>query len=291
MVDASPTDDDAYVGWADRLAAFLARENDSQHMEFGYANLAIRGKLLADVTGRQLDDALALQPDLVSIVAGGNDCLRPQADLDALADDLERAVVRIRETGADVLMATSCDPTWAPFLKVIGRRVAIHTANVWGIAARHDAFVLDTWTLRSLRDVRMWGPDRLHLSTLGHQRVAAQAAWTLGLRDGDRDWAVPLPPAPPLTRLEAAQGHAAWARTHLAPWIERRLKHQSSGDHRLAKRPELSPVSVDDAIPHDPEDSAATDRLNSDQFSSARTAAMKASTSDSVVSNEHIQRT
>lgn len=244
MVDPSPTDEDAYVGWADRLAAVLAAENAAAGVPFGYANLAIRGKLLADVTGRQTDAALALRPDLVSIVAGGNDCLRPHADLDALADELEATVARIRAAGADVLMATSCDPTWAPVLKVIGRRVAIHTANVWGIAQRHGAYVLDTWTLRSLRDVRMWGPDRLHLSTLGHQRVAEQAAWTLGLRDGARDWAVPLPPAPALTRRQGAQGHAAWARTHLVPWVERRLKHVSSGDDRTAKRPQLQPVTA-----------------------------------------------
>lgn len=245
MVDPSPTDDE-YVGWADRLAAALAAENAAASVDFGYANLAVRGKLLADVTGKQVDAALQLQPDLVSIVAGGNDCLRPHADLNALADELEAAVQRIRATGADVLMATSCDPTWAPFLKVVGRRVAIHSLNVWGIAQRHGAFVVDTWTLRSLRDVRMWGPDRLHLSTLGHQRVAEQAAWTLGLRHGQCDWAVPLPPAPELSRVEAAQEHAAWARTHLKPWVERRIKHTSSGDNRSAKRPDLEPVSTED---------------------------------------------
>lgn len=249
MVDPSPTVEGEYVGWADRLAAVLAAENSSAGTDFGYANLAVRGKLLADVTGPQVDAALALQPDLVSIVAGGNDCLRPHADLDALADELDSAVARIRATGADVLMATSCDPTWAPFLKVVGRRVAIHSLNVWGIAQRHGAFVLDTWTLRSLRDVRMWGPDRLHLSTLGHQRVAEQAAWALGLRDGERDWAVPLAPAPGLTRLETAQGHAAWARIHLTPWVQRRIKHESSGDNRTAKRPSLQPfaASAEDA--------------------------------------------
>lgn len=244
MVDPSPTQDDVYVGWADRLAAAMADENASAGAEFGYANLAIRGKLLADVTDRQVDLALEQHPDLVSIVAGGNDCLRPKADLDALADQLEAAVQRVRATGADVLLATSFDPGWAPVMRVVQRRAAVHSANVWGIAQRHDAFVLDMWTLRSLRDARMWGQDRLHLSPLGHERVAAQAAWTLGIRDGERDWAIPLPPAPPLSRLEAAQDHAAWARTHLLPWVERRLKHTSSGDNRSAKRPVVAPISA-----------------------------------------------
>ena len=83
-------------------------------VDFGYANLAVRGRKLADVVGPQLEDALSLQPDLVSIVGGGNDILRPKADLDGLAARLEAAVARIRATGADVLMATPVDPADAP---------------------------------------------------------------------------------------------------------------------------------------------------------------------------------
>ncbi|NNG37801.1 SGNH/GDSL hydrolase family protein [Flexivirga sp. ID2601S] len=250
MVDPSPTRTDEYVGWADRLAACLADRNASAGKDFGYANLAIRGKLLADVTGRQLQGALELQPDLISIVAGGNDCLRPKADLDALADELEGAVATARATGADVLLCSSFDPSAAPLVRKARPRAAIHSANVWAIGQRHGAYVVDLWTLRSLRDPRMWGIDRLHLSTQGHQRVAAQAAWTLGLREGDRDWAVPLPPAPPLGRLEAARGHATWAREYLAPWLQRRLQGRSSGDGRSAKRPQLQPFSPEEAV-HD----------------------------------------
>ena len=80
MSDPDPSTPDAYVGWADRLATLLAPHVE----EFSYANLAVRGRKLADVTGPQLDAALALEPDLVSIVGGGNDLLRPRADVDAL---------------------------------------------------------------------------------------------------------------------------------------------------------------------------------------------------------------
>ena len=83
MSDADPRVPDRFVGWADRLAAHLAAVVAGE--DFGYANLAVRGRLLADIAGRQVDDALALGPDLVSIVGGGNDILRPKADIDALA--------------------------------------------------------------------------------------------------------------------------------------------------------------------------------------------------------------
>ena len=97
MSDPDPEIPDRYVGWADRLAVDLARYASDAGHQFGYANLAVRGRLLADIVGPQLDAALALEPDLVSIVGGGNDILRPSADVDALAGKLEDAVVRIRD--------------------------------------------------------------------------------------------------------------------------------------------------------------------------------------------------
>ena len=103
MSDPDPVTTGAYVGWADRLATSLADLAEADGRDFGYANLAIRGRLLADITQRQLPEALDLEPDLVSIVGGGNDILRPRADIDSLAVQLEEAVMRIRATGADVL--------------------------------------------------------------------------------------------------------------------------------------------------------------------------------------------
>lgn len=238
MVDEHPDDPGAYVGWADRLAAQLA----SDTTDFGYANLAIRGRLVADVVGPQLDAALELGPDLVSIVGGGNDIMRPKADLDLIADSLEDAVARLRATGAEVLMATMADPAGAPVLRRMRGRIAAHNANIWGVAQRQGAHVLDLWGLRPLRDARMWGTDRIHLSTAGHERVAAQAYWTLGHRDEEREWATPLPPAPPLGRREALAGHAAWAREYAAPWVQRRIQGRSSGDTVTPKRPRIEPL-------------------------------------------------
>ncbi|NHN55574.1 SGNH/GDSL hydrolase family protein [Calidifontibacter sp. DB0510] len=242
MSDADPAAENAYVGWADRLAARLAAENASAAKDFGYANLAVRGRLLGDVVGPQLDAALEMRPDLVSIVGGGNDILRPKADLDRIADRLEEAVIRVRSTGADVLLATTADPGNAPVLKKVRPRTAIHTANVWAIAQRQGAHVLDIWSMRVLRDSRMWAADRLHLSTEGHIRVAAQAWWALGFREGQRDWTDPLPPAPPLSRRDSLQANAVWAKEYLAPWVQRRLQGRSSGDEVTPKRPTLGPI-------------------------------------------------
>jgi lysophospholipase L1-like esterase len=241
MCDPDPDRHDAYVGWADRLAARLAAHARAHGRPFGYANLAVRGRLLADIVGPQLDEALTMEPDLVSIVGGGNDILRPRADLDALAGRLESAVARVRQAGADVLLATPVDPREAPLVRHTRGRAAVHAANIFAIARRHDAYVIDQWSMASLRDWRMWAEDRIHMTSEGHRRVALNALWALGFPD-DEDWRAPLPAAPQLSRRETARANAAWARTYVAPWVQRRLRGRSSGDAVAAKRPDLVPV-------------------------------------------------
>lgn len=238
MCDDDPEAPDRFVGWADRLATLLAPHT----VEFGYANLAVRGRLLADVAGPQTGAALLLQPDLVSIVGGGNDILRPRADLDALAAQLEEAVVRLRAGGADVLMATPTDPRDAPVIKATRGRMAIFTAHVWKIAQRHGCYVLNQWSLDFLRDWRMWSQDRIHMTSEAHRRVALAAYATLGHDPTDADWQVPLPPQPQPGRLEVMRDNAQWARVHAGPWVQRRLQGRSSGDSVLPKRPVVTPV-------------------------------------------------
>jgi lysophospholipase L1-like esterase len=247
MADPDPARANSYVGWADRLAAHLAPLAPDQHKAnedstFGYANLAVRGRLLVDIAGRQVDSALALRPDLVSIVGGGNDILRPKADIDALAARLEDAVARLRASGADVLLATPSDPRDAPLIKASRGRAATYTAHIWSIARRHDAHVIDLWGMAALRDWRMWAPDRIHLTPEGHRRVALNAFTTLGFTASDAGWAIPLPPAAPISRTETARANAQWAREYVGPWVQRRLRGQSSGDAISAKRPTVTPL-------------------------------------------------
>ncbi len=242
MSDADPDQPGQYLGWSDRLAVHLSGYAAQAGDPFGYANLAVRGRLLSDVVGPQLDAALALEPDLVSIVGGGNDILRPTADVDALAAQLEVAVARIRATGADVLMATPVDPAEAPIVKATRGRVGAYSAFIWGIAQRHGARVLDQWSLTALRDWRLWADDRIHMTSEGHRRVALAAMYSLGHETDESDWRTPLPAGPVTGRRDAAAANARWAREYLAPWVRRRLRGQSSGDLVEPKRPQIIPL-------------------------------------------------
>ncbi|GAB77918.1 Lysophospholipase L1 [Austwickia chelonae] len=246
MCDPDPDNPGEYLGWADRLAAMLAQVARREGAELGYANLAVRGRLLADITDRQLPAALDLRPDLISIVGGGNDILRPRADMDDLAARLEKAAAQARATGADVLLATPTDPAGAPLLRHVRGRHAIHTANIWTIARRHGCHVIDQWGMDALKDWRMWAEDRIHMTDEGHRRVALNAFTALGYSAEDTSWDAPLPPAPPIGMTERLRAERDWVNLHLRPWVHRRLTGRSSGDHRTAKRAELLRYRTDD---------------------------------------------
>lgn len=225
-------------GWADRLALALSeRQLVDGGARLEYANLAVRGRLLGPILDEQLPAALEAGADLVSVVGGGNDLLRPNADPDRLAARLERGVRTARAAGADVLLATGTDTRRAPLLAAIRPKVAVYNAHIWSIARRNGAAVLDVWGLRALQDWRMWAEDRIHLSPEGHHRVAQAALVALGLTPDDAAWLRPLPPGTPVPVREQWRTDAAWLRREVGPWAARHLRGRSSGDGRVAKRP------------------------------------------------------
>ncbi|TRW45385.1 SGNH/GDSL hydrolase family protein [Georgenia yuyongxinii] len=229
-------------GWADLLAQRLAERRAAAGAgPVEYANLAVRGRLLGEIVQEQLPAALAHAPDLISLVGGGNDLLRPGADPDVLAARLERAVRQVRAAGCDVLLATGMD-TRATALRTTRSRVAVFNAHVWSVARRHGAHVVDVWGLRALQDWRMWAPDRIHLTTAGHERVTQAALVALGLGADDPAWEDPLTPLPPVARTARWRGDLGWVRQYAGPWAVRRLRGRSSGDARQPKRPEPGAV-------------------------------------------------
>jgi lysophospholipase L1-like esterase len=227
---------DGHRGWADRVAEVLAAQVD----DFAYANLAVRGKLIGQVVADQLEPALALKPDLVTFSAGGNDVIRPGGDPDLVAQQFEDAVVRLSSQGATVLVFTGIDTNFTPVFRGIRGRVAIYNENIRAIADRHDCVVADQWALKEVQDMRFFDDDRLHYNTLGHHEIARMVLRALNVPNELQP--MQPDPLPRLSWREARGNDLVWAREHLMPWVLRRLRHQSSGDHVSAKRPDAMPV-------------------------------------------------
>ncbi|MGN6428237.1 SGNH/GDSL hydrolase family protein [uncultured Leifsonia sp.] len=241
LCDPSPARPGSWLGWADRLAGILDGDAHLAGHGLEFANLAVRGRRIADVVGDQVPHALTLRPDLVSVLIGGNDLMSPSADPDDLADRLASGVARLRAGGATVLLANLFDPQFAFFLKPFRGRAAVFNANVWSIARDHGAVVLDVWGVREFQEAGMWAADRVHLSARGHRLLASRAAHTLGV------------PYAEITATATAEGHPepadelpfrTWLRVHALPWAARRLRHISAGDGLGPKLPEPAPVTA-----------------------------------------------
>ncbi|SCC49899.1 SGNH/GDSL hydrolase family protein [Arthrobacter sp. NIO-1057] len=232
-------------GWADRVAEVLCTQGDWE-----YANLAVRGKKIGQVINQQLDQGLSMKPDLVSIYAGGNDILRPTADLDALMRGYEGIVRRFTEAGSTVLLFTGFDTVESPLFSKTRPRTAIYNEKVREIADAHGAIVADYWRWREFSDVRYWAVDRLHMNELGHGLMASKVLGVLAehqITDGDWSQLIQAPVLPELavnSRGEKLKAELGWAREHLAPWIKRRLTGTSSGDTLSAKYPQYLQLSA-----------------------------------------------
>jgi lysophospholipase L1-like esterase len=236
LEDPSPAGD-GYFGFADRLALRLAREQPG----LLYANLGIRGRKMRQIREEQLAPALALEPDLVSIVGGLNDILRPRIDFNAVLGEFEQMVAAFDGSGATVLGVTFPDAAQImPAARLARSRVSMLNKALRSIAERHGMVLADL-ERRGVVDRRLWSVDRLHANSAGHARIAAAMSVALGLEPDEDPWA-PLPPADRVPRAQAITGELAWMGRHMAPWIVRRVRGRSSGDGITAKRPLLTPV-------------------------------------------------
>jgi len=216
-------------GWADLVAAGLAA---GEGKPVSYANLAIRGRLLQPIVTEQLDAALALDPPptLLSLNGGGNDMMRPGADMRPLIDLTEVAVRRCLDAGVRVLLLSGADPSGGlPFGGMIRKRGEVLTAAVAEFAARYDIVFVDMFHDVEIRKPGYWSPDRLHLNSNGHRRVASRVLTALG----HETEAHVVDPGPAGRRSVLAE--ARYYREHVLPWIGRRLRGESSGDSRSAK--------------------------------------------------------
>jgi len=232
--------DGRHVGWADRVAATMARTSP----DLQYANLAVRGRLISQVAAEQVPVACDLKPDLVTFAAGVNDALRRSYDVHACATHLENSVSALRGTGADVVLFAFGDPSRrSTVMGSVSSRIAQANAATRAIAEEYGCRVVDFWGVAAFDDDVYWDEDRLHLSPRGHALAARAALETLGL--GDDSWRTPMASSDPPGFLARAGGHASWLGRHFGPWVTRRVRGQSSGDGLVAKRPSWGPPPPD----------------------------------------------
>jgi lysophospholipase L1-like esterase len=227
-----PTPDGRSRGWADRFAEEIARRQGGLR----YANLAVRGRLTGEVVTTQLRPAIALAPDLASVVVGMNDLIRPAVNLAKVCRLFDHLVASLARTGAEVLTATLPDPgVVSPLPRLVrwrfSARIRHYNEHVQRTSQRYGAHCLDLAGCAAA-DPAGWSEDRLHPGPYGHQRVADEF---LHLLTGSRSAVVvdrPVAVAAP----NGLRDQVRWVVDKAGPWMWR---HLTKGTPPLVAAPKL----------------------------------------------------
>lgn len=229
-----------YRGWTDLTATKLAAVTP----ELEYANLAVRGRRLDQILTEQVPVAVRQRPDLVTLFGGGNDLL--QSRWQSTARSLDATVSALAEVAGTVVLFTLPNIARLPGLGRLRSRVDQLNDLIVETATRYNTMVVDVREDPYCDDERLYGPDRLHLGALGHQRVAAHLLAALNVPSAP-DWLAPPPPVVQEPLWRTASRHAAWLRRHVYPAVHdivrNKLIGRQPGDGFAPKRPELAPVT------------------------------------------------
>jgi lysophospholipase L1-like esterase len=160
---------DSEPRWADVVAAELGPA-------VRYLNLAEVGATSADVESHQLPAALALRPDLVSLVCGANDVLlsvRP--DPDGYARRLARMIDGLRPAA----VFTGTYPSFSRYLDLRPRTRArvdegmrLVNEAIRAVARERDVLLIEGVQAPSSVGRESFAEDGFHPSPEGHRRTA-----------------------------------------------------------------------------------------------------------------------
>ena len=219
-------------GWADRVAEALARDTPG----WEYANLAIRSKRLRHIIAEQIEPALAMEPTLITLYAGGNDVMDVGTSITSILDQYEFLVSRLTESEATILLFTGYDVEVSPLLAPLRRKNHAYNLGIKAIAAKYGATVVDYAALQAYANPRMWCSDRLHMSKRGHKYLAAHVLEVLQVSHGIVLKEKSHPPK--LTWKQRGHGHYLWVAQWVVPLIGRKIRRTTLGDALTPRWPE-----------------------------------------------------
>lgn len=228
-----------YRGWSRRLAERIADEQGG----LLYANFGVRGLTTRQILDQQLDPAVALNPDLVTVFSGTNDVIGRRFDARPIAQEMEHIQRSFVDLGATVLTFTLPDLTpIMPIARWIAPRIREMNEAVRWSTSRTGATLLDFALYPVATDPRLWHEDRLHANALGHTRIAEALAFALGLRGTDDSWGRDLPPLGPRTMAQKVTAELSWWRRYMLPWVGMGVGARFIPGNRVPRVPTLAPV-------------------------------------------------
>lgn len=178
-----PADGYRDMSFAERIGHALA----ATHAGFAYVNLARSDARLRDVYDGQLEEALRFDPDVVLVVAGGNDALRADFDAARARVELVDVLAALRTAGAQPVTVGLFDLPRsglvpAPHAVAMAERFDRLDAVTRAVAAEQDAIHVNTHHHPLAADPGIFSADGIHANARGH--AVAAAAIATALADG-----------------------------------------------------------------------------------------------------------
>jgi lysophospholipase L1-like esterase len=165
-------------GWPKRVADGL----QAVDLALEFFNLGKRYLTARQIRDTQLAPALELKPDLVTVVAGGNDMLAQTFEPESIAADLDLMIGELLNAGATVYICSMWDVIRAPILPdqmkdFLRDRFYAFNDMIRSVAARHagaPGFVFDDAERDEAGlDPRNYSSDLQHLNSRGFAVMAA----------------------------------------------------------------------------------------------------------------------
>ncbi|MCO1656233.1 SGNH/GDSL hydrolase family protein [Pseudonocardia humida] len=164
--------------WGDRVADALRRV----HPDLAYLNTGTVGATSSRILAEQQERVRAFAPDLAHVACGANDLWRDEPDFGRIEARMRQVYALAAESGALLTTFTLGRAFATAAFPDLPERV--HTLNdvIRGIAADHDAVLVDMSDHPVNDRATLLSADRIHFSTAGQAVLAAEVVRGLAAR-------------------------------------------------------------------------------------------------------------
>ena len=175
-----PVEGFAQLGAIDQLADVLKQANPALQ----FTNLGAPDLLVSEIREQQLETALALQPDLVMLVAGANDILKGRFNAAGLEQEFQTLFEAFSRRGAVVIVVG------IPHFPLINTMKESHQTGLTRIitkanqiiqrlAEQYQFIFIDSWSISLASPPEDWSADSVHLNARGYFKFAQHMAQVL----------------------------------------------------------------------------------------------------------------
>lgn len=159
----------ALKSWVDHFA--------QQHTPvLEYTNLAKRGLKTKEIREQQLDEALDMRPNLVSIIAGANDILKGDWNHKVFEEELKLMVDSLSKSGTTIIIGNLPDftiriPMPLEQQQLIKGQLVEANEIIQSLSNEYNLFHINLWSHSIAEDNTFWSKDLVHPNSLGYQQI------------------------------------------------------------------------------------------------------------------------